>query len=37
VCLPGDTATVQECHLAAVHMLCRAVDAAVAATVDTMA
>jgi phosphoheptose isomerase len=37
VCLPGDTATVQECHLAAVHMLCRAVDAAVAATVDTAA
>jgi D-sedoheptulose 7-phosphate isomerase len=29
VCLPGDTATVQECHLAALHMLCRAVDAAV--------
>jgi len=29
VCLPGDTATVQECHLAAVHMLCRAVDTAV--------
>jgi D-sedoheptulose 7-phosphate isomerase len=26
VCLPGDTATVQECHLAALHMLCRAVD-----------
>jgi len=37
VCLPGDTATVQECHLAAVHILCRAVDAAVAATVDTAA
>jgi D-sedoheptulose 7-phosphate isomerase len=37
VCLPGDTATVQECHLAAVHMLCRAVDAAVAATVGTAA
>jgi phosphoheptose isomerase len=31
VCLPGDTATVQECHLAAVHMLCRAVDAVVRA------
>lgn len=31
LCLPGDTATVQECHLAALHMLCRAVDAAVAA------
>jgi D-sedoheptulose 7-phosphate isomerase len=31
VCLPGDTATVQECHLAALHMLCRAVDAAVLA------
>ena len=29
VCLPGDTATVQECHLAALHMLCRAVDATV--------
>jgi D-sedoheptulose 7-phosphate isomerase len=37
VCLPGDTATVQECHLAAVHMLCRAVDAAVAAAVDPAA
>jgi phosphoheptose isomerase len=31
VCLPGDSATVQECHLAALHMLCRAVDAAVRA------
>jgi D-sedoheptulose 7-phosphate isomerase len=31
VCLPGDTATVQECHLAALHMLCRAVDATVRA------
>ncbi len=30
VCLPGDTATVQETHLAAVHMLCRAVEAALA-------
>jgi D-sedoheptulose 7-phosphate isomerase len=29
VCLPGDAATVQECHLAALHMLCRAVDAAI--------
>ena len=29
VCMPGDTATVQECHLAALHMLCSAVDAAV--------
>jgi phosphoheptose isomerase len=28
VCLPGDVATVQETHLAAVHMLCRAVEAA---------
>lgn len=28
VCLPGDTATVQEAHLIAVHMLCRAVEAA---------
>jgi phosphoheptose isomerase len=26
VCLPGDTATVQEMHLAALHMLCRAVE-----------
>ena len=26
VCLPGDTATVQETHLAALHMLCRAVE-----------
>jgi phosphoheptose isomerase len=32
VCLPGDTATVQEMHLAALHMLCRAVEQAVAAT-----
>ncbi len=30
ICLPGDTSTVQEAHLAAVHMVCRAVDAAVA-------
>lgn len=30
VCLPGDTATVQEGHLVAVHMLCRAVEAALA-------
>jgi D-sedoheptulose 7-phosphate isomerase len=30
VCLPGDTATVQEMHLAALHMLCRAVEQAVA-------
>jgi D-sedoheptulose 7-phosphate isomerase len=30
VCLPGDTATVQETHLAALHMLCRALEAAVA-------
>jgi D-sedoheptulose 7-phosphate isomerase len=28
VCMPGDVATVQETHLAAVHMLCRAVEAA---------
>jgi len=28
VCVPGDTATVQEAHLTAVHMLCRAVEAA---------
>jgi D-sedoheptulose 7-phosphate isomerase len=31
VCLPGDTATVQEMHLAALHMLCRAVEQAVSA------
>jgi len=31
VCLPGDTATVQETHLAALHMLCRAIDATVRA------
>ena len=31
ICLPGDTATVQETHLAALHMLCRAVERAVAA------
>lgn len=30
LCLPGDAATVQEAHLAALHMLCRAVDAALA-------
>ena len=29
VCLPGDPATVQETHLAALHMLCRAVEEAV--------
>jgi D-sedoheptulose 7-phosphate isomerase len=28
LCLPGDTATVQETHLAALHMLCRAVESA---------
>jgi D-sedoheptulose 7-phosphate isomerase len=28
VCLPGDTATVQELHLAALHMLCRALESA---------
>jgi phosphoheptose isomerase len=32
VCLPGDTATVQEMHLAALHMLCRAVERVVADT-----
>jgi D-sedoheptulose 7-phosphate isomerase len=32
VCIPGDTATVQETHLAAVHMLCRAVEAALTST-----
>lgn len=31
VCLPGSTANVQEAHLVAVHVLCRAFDAAVAA------
>jgi D-sedoheptulose 7-phosphate isomerase len=30
VCLPGDTATVQEMHLAVLHMLCRAVERVVA-------
>jgi len=30
VCLPGDTASVQEMHLAALHMLCRAVERVVA-------
>ena len=29
VCLPGDTATVQETHLVALHMLCRAVECAI--------
>ncbi|WP_343946826.1 D-sedoheptulose-7-phosphate isomerase [Pseudonocardia zijingensis] len=28
ICLDGDTATVQEMHLAAVHMICRALEAA---------
>jgi phosphoheptose isomerase len=31
VCVPGDTATVQETHLAAIHMLCRAMEAALPA------
>lgn len=31
VCLPGDTATVQECHLVALHMVCRAVESALEA------
>lgn len=31
VCLPGDTANVQEGHLVAVHVLCRAFEAALAA------
>ncbi len=31
VCLPGDTATVQEMHLVALHMLCRAVERVVEA------
>lgn len=35
VCLPGDTATVQETHLTAVHMLCRAVEAALATILTT--
>jgi D-sedoheptulose 7-phosphate isomerase len=30
VCLPGDTSTVQEAHLAALHMLCRATEIALA-------
>jgi D-sedoheptulose 7-phosphate isomerase len=30
VCLPGDAATVQEAHLAAVHMICRAVETVLA-------
>lgn len=34
VCLPGDTATVQETHLAALHMLCRAVESAVAGSAE---
>jgi D-sedoheptulose 7-phosphate isomerase len=29
VCLPGDTATVQEMHLVALHMVCRAIEEAV--------
>ena len=29
ICLPGDTATVQETHLVALHMLCRAVECAI--------
>jgi D-sedoheptulose 7-phosphate isomerase len=33
VCVPGDTATVQETHLAAIHMLCRAIEAALPAEV----
>lgn len=37
VCLPGDAATVQESHLVAVHMVCRAVEAALAATVSAAA
>jgi D-sedoheptulose 7-phosphate isomerase len=31
VCVPGDTSTVQETHLAAIHMLCRALEAALPA------
>jgi len=34
LCLPGDAATVQECHLAALHMLCRVVDATIRAADD---
>ncbi len=30
VCLPGDTATVQESHLTALHMVCRAMEIALA-------
>lgn len=37
VCLPGDTATVQESHLAALHMVCRAVETAMAAVGDRSA
>lgn len=35
LCLPGDTSTVQETHLAAVHMLCRAVESALDAAGDS--
>ena len=34
VCLPGDTSSVQEMHLAALHMLCRAVEEVVADAPD---
>ena len=34
VCVPGDTATVQETHLAAIHMICRALEAALPAGQD---
>ena len=36
VCIPGDPATVQETHLAAVHMLCRALEAALAPILTTL-
>jgi D-sedoheptulose 7-phosphate isomerase len=35
VCLPGDTATVQELHLAAVHMLCRALEEALKSATES--
>jgi phosphoheptose isomerase len=37
VCLPGDTATIQETHLAALHMLCRALEAGVERATGTAA
>jgi D-sedoheptulose 7-phosphate isomerase len=37
VSLPGDTATIQETHLAALHMLCRALEAGVERATGTAA